>query len=332
MFRFAPAAAMALAASQIIYFLCGSVWHLTGRVTGAAAWLAGVLVSYLVSRWAWERRGRPRLLAETLPFVAISVATGAVLIEASNRGYLAARALGLHGWAFHLATQGFYLATNVLTFIGRFLIFNFVLFAERSAGPAGPSPAGIALPRRRMAGGLWRPAPVFADRSTGPGSAGRQGTTAPRRGLARGLWRLALEFAKFSVVWAGAWMVAGKEAIELSLQAGAEPQTATVAALAAMTAVSFAGNRYWTFRHRARTTVGREGLLYLLLTVAGLVIEIGCLRLAVGVLGPHSGLPYGPGAVTAFALAVLFRYWSCRTWVWRSTWSHLSHTGQIAAQ
>src|SRR6516164_873809 len=94
MFRFAPAAAMALAASQITYFLCGSVWHLTGRVTGAAAWLAGALVSW----WAWERRGRPRLLAETLPFVAISVATGAVLIEASHLGYLAAGALGLHGW------------------------------------------------------------------------------------------------------------------------------------------------------------------------------------------------------------------------------------------
>src|SRR5262249_37917352 len=155
---------MALAASQITYLLCGSVWHLTGRVTGAAAWLAGALVSYLVSRWAWERRGRPRLLAETLPFVAISVATGAVLIEASPWGYLAAGALGLHGWAFHLATQGFYLAANVVTFIGRFLIFNFVLFAERNSSSAGTAPA-----RRRVAGRLWRPAPVFAGHSTGPG-------------------------------------------------------------------------------------------------------------------------------------------------------------------
>ena len=331
MFRFAPAAAMALAASQIIYFLCGSVWHLTGRVTGAAAWLAGVLVSYLVSRWAWERRGRPRLLAETLPFVAISVATGAVLIEASHLGYLAAGALGLHGWAFHLATQGFYLAANAGTFIGRFAIFNFVLFAERSTGPAGTAPA-----RRRVAGRLWRPAPALAGRSTGPGSAGQQGTTAPRRGLARGLWRLASEFAKFSVVAACAWMVAGKEVIDLSIQAGAQPQTASLAALATTTAASFAGNRYWTFRHRARTTVGREGLLYLLLTVAGLVIEIGCIRLAVGLLGPHSGPPYGPlygpAALTAFALAALFRYWSCRTWVWRSTSSHLGHTGQVISQ
>jgi putative flippase GtrA len=322
MFRFAPAAAVALAASQITYFLCGSVWHLTGRVTGAAGWLAGALVSYLVSRWAWERRGRPRLLAETLPFVAISVATGAVLIEASHRGYLAANALGLHGWAFHLTTQGFYLAANVVTFIARFLIFNFVLFAERRTGPAG-----IALPRRSLARRLWRPAPVFAGHSTGPASAGQQGTTSPWRRL----WRLAYEFAKFAVVGACAWLVAGKEFITLSLQAGAGPQTAAVAALAITTAASFAGNRYWTFRHRARTTLGREGLLYLLLTVPALVIQAGGMQLAVE-LGPRSGPPYGPAVVTAFALTALFRYWSCRTWVWRGTCSHSSHTGQVVPQ
>jgi len=215
----------------------------------------------------------------------------------------------------------------VVTFIGRFAIFNFVLFADRSAGPAG-----TALARRRVAGRLWRPGPVFAGHSTGPASAGQQGIRAPWRGLARGFWRLALEFAKFGVVGACAWLVAGKEVIPLSLQAGAGPQTATVAALAVTTAVSFTGNRYWTFRHRARTTVGREGLLYLLLTVAGLVIQIGCMRLASGVLGPHSGPPYGPAAVTAFALAALFRFWSCRTWVWRGTWSNSSHTGQVVPQ
>src|SRR5215469_339400 len=67
MVRFAPAAVAALAATAVVHFLCGSVWHLTGRVTGAAGWLAGAVVSYGVSRWAWERRGRPRLLRETVP-------------------------------------------------------------------------------------------------------------------------------------------------------------------------------------------------------------------------------------------------------------------------
>src|SRR6516164_3454524 len=195
MLRFAPAAATALAASQVIYFLCGSVWHLTGRVTGAAAWLAGALVSYLVSRWAWERRGRPRLLAEALPFVAISVAAGAVLIEAGHLGRQEAGALGLHGIAFYLAAQGFYLAANVVTFIGRFVIFNFVL---------------------------------FADRSTRPANACRAGTVAPWRGLPGRLWRLAFEAARFGVVGACAWLVSDA-VFKALMHAGAGSLAATAA-------------------------------------------------------------------------------------------------------
>jgi putative flippase GtrA len=137
MVRFAPAAVVALAATAVVYFLCGSVWHLTGRVTGAAAWLAGAVVSYGVSRWAWERRGRPRVLRETVPFVAISVAAGAVLIEASHLGYQAAAALGLHGVAFYALAEACYLAANCVTFVARFALFNFVVFADGAAGLAG---------------------------------------------------------------------------------------------------------------------------------------------------------------------------------------------------
>lgn len=129
--RFAPAAVLALAASQITYFICASVVHTTGRISGFAGWLAGVAVSYGVSRWAWERRGRPDLLRETLPFVAISLVVGAVLTEASHFGYREAGVLGLHGIEFSAFVQGLYLAANGVTFILRFLIFNKLVFADR---------------------------------------------------------------------------------------------------------------------------------------------------------------------------------------------------------
>jgi len=136
MVRFAPAAVAALAATAVVYFVCGSVWHLTGRVTGAAAWLAGAVVSYGMSRWAWERRGRPRVLRETVPFVAVSLAAGAVLIEASHLGYQAGAALGLHGIAFYAFAEGCYLAANCVTFVVRFALFNFVVFADGGVGLA----------------------------------------------------------------------------------------------------------------------------------------------------------------------------------------------------
>jgi putative flippase GtrA len=131
--RFAPAAALALAATQITYFICFSVLAMTGRTAGAAGWLAGVVVSYGVSRWAWERKGRPRVFRETLPFVAVSLVVGIVLTEASHFGYREAAALGLHGAAHDAFVQGFYLAANCFTFLTRFVIFHFVLFADKSA-------------------------------------------------------------------------------------------------------------------------------------------------------------------------------------------------------
>jgi|SRR5215472_2132594 len=139
--RFAPAAALALAATQITYFICFSVLAMTGRASGAAGWLAGAAVSYGVSRWAWERKGRPRVFRETLPFLAVSLVVGIVLTEASHFGYREAAALGLHGAAHDAFVQGFYLAANCFTFVTRFVIFHFVLFADR--GDKAESQLGV---------------------------------------------------------------------------------------------------------------------------------------------------------------------------------------------
>lgn len=134
--RFAPAALIALAATQVTYFICFSQLAMTGRSAGAAGWLAGVVVSYVASRWAFARRGRPRLLRETLPFVAVSLIVGIVLTEASHFGYREAATLGLHGVAHIAFVQGFYLAANCFTFLTRFVIFHFVLFADRDEAAA----------------------------------------------------------------------------------------------------------------------------------------------------------------------------------------------------
>jgi len=131
--RFAPAAVLALAATQITYFVCVSVAHTTGRMSGFAGWLAGAVVSYGVSRWAWERRGRPDLLKETLPFVAISLVVGVVLTEASHFAYREAGVLGLRGLRFIVFVQGLYLIANGITFLARFFIFNYLVFADRRA-------------------------------------------------------------------------------------------------------------------------------------------------------------------------------------------------------
>ena len=134
--RFAPAAVLALAATQITFFVCTNILHTTGRISGAAGWLAGAAVSYGVSRWAWERKGRPSLLKETLPFVGISLVVGFILTETSHLAYNIATDHNMHGLERAVFLQGVYLAANCFTFLMRFVIFHYLLFADRSTAEA----------------------------------------------------------------------------------------------------------------------------------------------------------------------------------------------------
>ncbi|MBO0775074.1 MAG: GtrA family protein, partial [Actinobacteria bacterium] len=60
--RFVPVALISLAASVLTLNICLGLFHVTPGLSGLAGWLAGAAVSYVLSRWAWERTGRPHLL------------------------------------------------------------------------------------------------------------------------------------------------------------------------------------------------------------------------------------------------------------------------------
>ena len=66
-------------ASQIMLTLLLGPGHATAGISAIAAWFTGAAVSYVLSRWAWERKGKPNLVKETLPFWAVSVGAAVVL-------------------------------------------------------------------------------------------------------------------------------------------------------------------------------------------------------------------------------------------------------------
>jgi putative flippase GtrA len=135
--RFAPAAVCAVAATQITYIICIGPANLTAGISGALGWFAGAVVSYVISRWAWERKGRPNVLKETIPFAVVSICAGIILTLASKTGSAVAASMGLHhGVGKVVVADAFYFAANCLTFALRFLLFHFVLFRDRSAGEA----------------------------------------------------------------------------------------------------------------------------------------------------------------------------------------------------
>jgi putative flippase GtrA len=143
--RFIPVAIASLVASQVALIVFNHGVHLTAGIAGFLAAVIGAAVSYVLSRWAWERKGRPDLLRETLPFWAVSVCVWIILAWANKLGVYLVHDMGLHkGWKKIIVENGTYFGFNCVTFVIRFLIFHYVLFADRGAAAAG-SPESESL-------------------------------------------------------------------------------------------------------------------------------------------------------------------------------------------
>jgi hypothetical protein len=128
--RFLPVAVAALASSQItLAILTG--FNMTAGKAALLASIVGAGVSYVLSRWAWERKGRPDLLRETVPFWLVSFAVWGFLSLVTHYAGSYAKHHDLHHVQKHLVVQGTYLAANCITFVTRFLIFHYVLFANQ---------------------------------------------------------------------------------------------------------------------------------------------------------------------------------------------------------
>jgi putative flippase GtrA len=177
--RFAVAAISAFATSEIVYVVCAGPLALSSTKATLIGWFSGVVVSYVLSRWAWERKGRPNLLRETVPFCVVS-AIVIVVLE------LADKYLGYHPaawWHLHGAERALYLAAvygvaNLFTFLVRFLFFHYVLFARSPAPPAAAEEAVVSADSG--------PEPfVVAAESTGPMRALRDDALLPDEGPPR---------------------------------------------------------------------------------------------------------------------------------------------------
>jgi len=88
-------------------------------------------VSYVLSRWAWERKGKPNLLKETLPFWIVSVGTAIVLTATTKWANKHALAMNMSDTERLLFTGAAYFLANCVTFMTRFLIFHYILFRDR---------------------------------------------------------------------------------------------------------------------------------------------------------------------------------------------------------
>jgi putative flippase GtrA len=149
--RFVPVSIAAVISSQVTLAFLVGVTRVAAGVSAIIASMVGAGVSYVLSRWAWERKGRPDVLRETLPFWAVSVSAWIVLGLASHYASVWAVSAGLGHWQRVLVVNVAYFLANCVTFVSRFVFFHYILFADRGpkggSAPGGQAPGGQAAPR-----------------------------------------------------------------------------------------------------------------------------------------------------------------------------------------
>ena len=134
-------------------------------------------------------------------------------------------------------------------------------------------------------------------------------------GLYQRFRHLIHEFAKFGIV-GGIGFLVTEGVFNLMISEHQATFTANAVATLVAAAVTFIGNRHWTFRHRERTGMGREAVVFFALNAVGVVIQQACLELAKHEFGRHDKLTLNVAFLFGVGLATLFRFWSYRRFVW----------------
>jgi len=177
--RFTLVAVASVVASQVALSIFIGPANMTAGISGGLAAIIGAAVSYVLSRWAWERKGKPQLLKETLPFWLVSIVAWIILGLAAKLGVALAEAMEVDGLKRVLVTDTTYFAANCLTFLGRFVIFHYFLFADSRSGRTSAGPATAAGPAAPATPAAPAEAPESTAGEEPPISSSSDATAAP---------------------------------------------------------------------------------------------------------------------------------------------------------
>ncbi|MGW7431896.1 GtrA family protein [Streptomyces sp. NPDC054861] len=93
---------------------------------------------------------------------------------------------------------------------------------------------------------------------------------------------------------------------------------ASIIATVVAIAFNYVGFRYFTYRDRDKSSRTKELSLFFLFSVIGLVIQNGVLYAATYGFGWDTPLQSNVFKFLGIGVATLFRFWSYRTWVFRT--------------
>jgi len=136
------------------------------------------------------------------------------------------------------------------------------------------------------------------------------------RGLYVRFRQIIHEFAKFGIIGVIGLTITNIGYV-LMHSHGVGPVTSTTIATIIATIVAYIGNRYWSFRHRERTSVPREGTIFFVLNGIGLLIQDAVVAFnSYALHKEHDKVAEFLALNAGIALATVFRFWSYRKFVW----------------
>ena len=103
------------------------------------------------------------------------------------------------------------------------------------------------------------------------------------------------------------------DTLHLGLHVG--PLTSFGVGTVAATTFSYFANRFWTFRHRDKSGLGREYVLFFVFNGVGLAITWVFIGFTHYVLGIRNGVAFNVSQIVGTGVATLFRYWAYKKWV-----------------
>jgi putative flippase GtrA len=116
---------IAAACSELVLVVCYAGLHLAPAVSSTLAWVGGAVPNYWLNRrWTWQRRGRPSLRGEVLPYAAIILATLllAALVTKGVDAWL--RDADVSGTTRTVAVAVAFAAVYVVMFAVRYLLLD----------------------------------------------------------------------------------------------------------------------------------------------------------------------------------------------------------------
>ena len=123
------------------------------------------------------------------------------------------------------------------------------------------------------------------------------------------------EVAKFGIVGILAFFITIGGANALRSGVGLGPLTSVTIATCVATVFAFLGNKFWAFRHRKGSHLGRESVLFFVFNGIGLLIQLGFVAAARYGLGLEDKFSYNVANIIGIGVATMFRLYSYRRWV-----------------